>query len=403
METAMGTAMRTVNERPRAAASDPHPGPPRILELGLMPLVTAAFPDRTTFLDTRLRWADVRTRAPRSGSLPVRLLRLARRVAGIGRTCLVQDYDIVVARCVGPVNSAGRPLAVHAALSLIGLAFRGLVLFAARGGRVRLAILDVTDHLTIHPRDRAFLRRCDLFFKRELAANRWNTLETVLPRGACAGHARQDPACLALRAKLRPFALGIEAAALRPPVPAAARSHDLFYVGSAQGIAFREAVNAVLPRLAARGWRIHAPAHRLGRDAFAAAIAGSRFCLSPGGVGWDCYRHYEVASLGSVPIFDTRPLAGIEPFLHGREGFYLDPQEDLERALDLLLRTDDAEVDRMTAAAQALVERVYTFDALARYVIAETLALGPLPRPIPPSAEEALVTAEAGHRQPSLN
>ena len=394
--------METVSERPRAAAPDCPPGSPQILELGLMPLVTTAFPERTTFLDTRLRWADVRTRAPRSGSLPVRLLRLARRVAGIGRTCLVQDYDIVVARCVGPVNSAGRSLPVHAALSLIGLAFRGLVLFAARGPRVRLAILDVTDHLTIHPRDRAFLRRCDLFFKRELAANRWNTLETVLPRGACAGHARQDPDCLALRAKLRPFALGIEAAALSPPIPASARRYDLFYAGSAQGIGFREAVSSVLPRLAARGWRIHAPPHRLSRQAFAEAIAGSRFCLSPGGVGWDCYRHYEVAALGSVPIFDTRPLTGIEPFLHGREGFYLDPQEDLERALDLLLRTDDAGVDRMTAAAQALVERVYTFDALARYVIGETLALGPVARPAPPSAQPSRVEAEGGHGQPSM-
>ncbi|MCP1538792.1 hypothetical protein [Methylorubrum extorquens] len=394
--------METLIDRARHAASDGLPGPPRILEFGLMPLVTAAFPERTTFLDTRLRWADVRTRAPRSGSLPLRLLKLARRVAGIGRACLAQDYDIVVARCVGPVNSAGHAYPIHAALSLIGLAFRGLVLFAARGPRVRLAVLDVTDHLTIHPRDRAFLRRCDLFFKRELAANPWNTLETVLPRGACAGHARQDPACLALRAKLRPFALGIEATALKTPIPASARSYDLFYAGSAQGIAFRETVSGVLPRLAARGWRIHAPTHRLSPEAFAEAITRSRFCLSPGGVGWDCYRHYEVASLGSVPIFDTRPLTGIEPFLHGREGFYLDPQEDLERALDQLLRTDDAGVDRMTSAAQALVERVYTFDALARYVIAETLALGPSPRTASPPSE-ALVAAKAGHRQPSLN
>ncbi|KQQ17983.1 hypothetical protein ASF53_06320 [Methylobacterium sp. Leaf123] len=395
--------METLIDRAHQAASEGLPGPPRILEFGLMPLVTAAFPERTTFLDTRLRWADVRTRAPRSGSLPLRLLRLARRVAGIGRACLAQDYDIVVARCVGPVNSAGHAYPVHAALSLIGLAFRGLVLFAARGPRVRLAVLDVTDHLTIHPRDRAFLRRCDLFFKRELAANPWNTLETVLPRGACAGHARQDPDCLALRAKLRPFALGIEATALKAPLPAAARSYDLFYAGSAQGIAFREAVSGVLPRLAARGWRIHAPTHRLSPEAFAEAITRSRFCLSPGGVGWDCYRHYEVASLGSVPIFDTRPLTGIEPFLHGREGFYLDPQEDLERALDHLLRTDDAGVDRMTSAAQALVERVYTFDALARYVIAETVALGPSTRAAAPAPTEVLVAAKAGHRQPSLN
>ncbi|GJE80341.1 glycosyltransferase family protein [Methylorubrum thiocyanatum] len=400
--------METLNDRSRPtskaseAPSEARPDPPRILEFGLMPLVTNAFPERTTFLDTRLRWADVRTRAPRSGSLAARVLRLARRVAGIGHACLVQDYDIVVARCVGPVNSAGRAMPVHAALSLLGLAFRGLVLFAARGPRVRLAILDVTDHLTIHPRDRSFLRRCDLFFKRELAANPWNTLETVLPRGACAGHARQDPACLALRAKLRPFALGIEAAALKPPVPASARRYDLFYAGSAQGIAFRETLAGILPRLATRGWRVHAPTHRLSREAFADAITRSRFCLSPGGVGWDCYRHYEVAALGSVPIFDTRPLTGIEPFLHGREGFYLDPQEDLERALDSLLRTDDAAVDRMTAAAQALVTRVYTFDALARYVIAETLALGPAPRPAPSAPpEEALIPAEAGHRHPS--
>ncbi|MEV9142731.1 hypothetical protein AB0134_27575, partial [Klebsiella pneumoniae] len=58
---------------------------------------------------------------------------------------------------------------------------------------------------------------------------------------------------------------------------------------------------------------------------------------------------------------------------------------------------------RMTAAAQALVERVYTFDALARYVIKETLALGPVARHAPPSAGEALVKAEPGQRQPSMN
>lgn len=398
--------MDTLNDRGRATAPSGGADRPRILEFGLMPLVAAAFPERTTFLDTRLRWTDVRTRAPHSGSLPTRLLALARRVVGVARACLVQDYDIVVTRCIGPLNSAGRPLPVHWGLSLLGLAFRTLVLFAARGARVRLVVLDVTDHLTIHPRDRAFVWRCDLFFKRELAANRWNSLETVLPRGACAGHARQDPACLALRAKLRPFALGIETAAAPPPLPASARSHDLFYVGSAQGIVFREALAGVLPRLAARGWRIHAPVQRLDREAFAEAIARSRFCLSPGGVGWDCYRHYEVAAFGSVPIFDTRPLVGIEPFLHGREGFYLDPQADLEHTLDTLLRTEDAQVDRMTAAARRLVERVYTFDALARYVIAETLALGPAARAAPSPAaqrpDEILVPAEADHRRSFL-
>lgn len=401
--------MDTTNDRTRAGA--PLGGAadrPRIIEFGLMPLVAAAFPERTTFLDTRLRWADVRTRAPAAETLPARLLGLVRRVAGIARSCLAQDYDIVVTRCIGPVNSAGRPLPVHWALTGLGLAFRGLVLFAARGGRVRLAVLDVTDHLTIHPRDGAFVRHCHLFFKRELAANRWNTLETVLPRGACAGHARQDPACLALRAKLRPFALGIEAVTSTPPIPAAARSHDLFYVGSADGIAFREALESVLPRLAARGWRIHAPAHRLSPEVFAEAITRSRFCLSPGGVGWDCYRHYEVAAHGSVPIFDARPLAAIEPFRHGREGFYLDPQDDLEQTLDALLRTDDATVDRMTAAARSLVERVYTLDALARYVIGETLTANPAaqaslrPPTVSAPAPQPLAAADAGHRRPSL-
>ncbi|BAU93325.1 hypothetical protein MPPM_4720 [Methylorubrum populi] len=102
-------------------------------------------------------------------------------------------------------------------------------------------------------------------------------------------------------------------------------------------------------------------------------------------------------------LFDTRPLTGIEPFLHGREGFYLDPREDLERALGLILRTDDAQVDRTTAAAQAPVQRIDTFDALARYVIEETLAPGPVARPAPPPAGKTLVKAEASHRQPSMN
>lgn len=253
----------------------------------------------------------------------------------------------------------------------MGLIFRALVLFAARGPRVKLAVIDLTDHVTIHPRDRKLAWRCNVYFKRELADNHWHSLESVLPRGACAGAARGVPAGRRLRSKLRPIALGIDAPTVVPPVPTAQKKYDLFYAGTSAEIPVREDLGCVLETLRRRGRSVFAPPERLSPEEYREAVRQSRLCLSPGGVGWDCYRHYEVVAFGSVPVFNYRVLRSLAPFRHGVHCFYFDPQADVAGQIEQWLVSPPPVLDGMAAAAQEHLRRHFTFAALAGYVLEE--------------------------------
>ncbi len=59
---------------------------------------------------------------------------------------------------------------------------------------------------------------------------------------------------------------------------------------------------------------------------------------SPEGFGWDCYRHYEAAFAGSVPVINRPANSRPRPYEDGVECFYYDPVgDDLERVLKLAL------------------------------------------------------------------
>lgn len=340
----------------------------RYLEIGFQPLLKNAFPTQTDFIDTRFRWANVRAYEVQKKGLLARLG--AKTVEFAHAVCIStrQDYDVVVTRCLGPVNSFGQSGLAHLARVIIGDVLRILVLYAARGKRVRLVVIDQTDHLTIHPRDRRLAWWCDLYFKRELADNHWHTLEAVLPRGACIGAMRHTSVGVKLRSKLRPFALGIEAAAVLPPSPNAEKAYDLFYCGLSSEIPARESLRDVLTVLKERGWRVHAPEQRINSNDFQAAIRQSRFCLSPGGAGWDCYRHYEVVAYGSVPLFNYRSICMSAPFRNEEHCFYYDPQADIVKQLETWLVLSATKLDQMVAAAQEHLKSHFTFESLAIYV-----------------------------------
>jgi hypothetical protein len=345
--------------------------PLRYLEIGFRPLLKNAFPARTEFIDTRFRWADVRTYEVQEQSI---IRRLAGKMVLFFKALRIgtyQNYDVVVTRCLGPVNSFGQSWLAHLGRVFMGGLFRCLVFYAARGKRVRLAVIDQTDHVTIHPRDRRLVWACDVYFKRELADNHWHTLEAVLPRGACIGAMPKAEIGAKLRSKLRPFALGIESTAILPPILSAEKMHDLFYCGFSGEIPVRQHLGEVLAKLGERGWKVYAPEQRLTPDEFRRAVRQSRFCLSPGGSGWDCYRHYEVAAYGSVPLFNYRSIWTIAPFRHGEHCFYYDPQGDLIEQFETWLKLPPMTLDQITAAAQAHLNSHFTFDALAHYVIQE--------------------------------
>jgi hypothetical protein len=345
--------------------------PLRFLEISFHPLLKNVFPRQTEYIDTRFRWTDTRKHEVRQNGVLRRLGSLAWLVVRALRICARQDYDVVVTRCLGPVNSFGQSWLSHLARVFMGYCFQLLARYAARGPRVRLAVIDLTDHITIHPRDRKLAWTCDLYFKRELADNHWHTLESILPRGACAGATRNVTWGARLRSKLRPMALGIESEAILQPISNSQKKYDLFYCGASAEIPVRENLGKELENIAKQGWAVFAPEQRLSLEEYRAAVQQSRLCLSPGGIGWDCYRHYEVVAFGSIPVLIYRTLCSISPFRHGQHCFYYDPQVDLVGQVEEWLKLPQAFLDQMVMAAQEHLKQHFTFDALATYLVRE--------------------------------
>jgi hypothetical protein len=354
---------------------DPSKCRPRILEIGFQPLLKHAFPEAVEFIDSRIRWSDVREYRASKASLPEKAWRLARNFLRALHLALKQDYDAVVTRCLGPVNSYGHPWWHHYVRSCVGWLLEGLVRFAARGPRVVLVVLDQTDHSTIHDRDRRLCIASDLYFKRELADNLWHSLESILPVGACAGSASKAPLGDSLCRKLRPFSLGIDTLKIASPIPGAEKHYDIYYSGTPSYIPVREDLIGLLEMLELRGWRVFAPQYRLSPEEFRAAVSQARICLSPSGIGWDCYRHYEILAFGSVPAMNFRTIRSIAPLRHGRECFYFDPQDDLLAQLEGWLNLDNERLDEVVAAGQERLSKHYTFDALAHYIMVEITAM----------------------------
>lgn len=343
----------------------------RVLELTYDPLLNRRYPDQTTWISTAFRWSDVRSYQLENTSTFQRLNRLAKQFLSGLRAAWKQDYDVVITRCLGSVNSYGNNLLIHLLRDSLGKALLMLALFASRGSRVKLVVLDFTDHITIHPRDRQLLWKSDLYFKRELAHNYWQTLESAVPRGACAGVTQKTDLGRRLATKLRPISLGYPNDKLPPAIPSKEKTTDLFYSGTGENIPGRKALAKELEKLSAAGWRIVHGNGQLSRDEFQHQLSQSRLCLSPAGIGWDCYRHYEISAAGSVPLLEYRAIRQHAPYLHGEDAFYFDPQNDIATQLIPFLSTPDETLDQMVQNARNKLLNYHTFSSLAKHIMKE--------------------------------
>lgn len=342
-----------------------------VFEIGFDPILKRVYPDQVEFVNTRLRWSDTRAQIASQASAAKTVARALKAFLRALRLASRQRYDVVVTRCLGPVNTFRKPWYVHLAMAMAGVLLEKLVFFASRGRSVRLVVIDQTDHVSVNPRDRRLIERCHLYFKRELAQNHWHSLESVMPERGCIGTARIDPGAVRLRRKLRPISVGFYGDPDERPIPAANKSLDIFYCGNNTEIPLRERLDELLAELARKGWKVYSTRQRLTPEQFHDAIRNSRLSLTVGGAGWDCYRHYEVLAYGSVPIMDFRPIQVVAPLRHGRECFYIDPQDDLVAQIEPWLALAPAQIDRMIAAGAQMLRRHYTADAIGRYVMRE--------------------------------
>lgn len=247
-----------------------------------------------------------------------------------------------------------------------------------RRNDARLVVVDIADDLTVHPVNLPLLEHCDVYFKRELALDRWRSLESLhggssrvptIGYRMVEGHQR-------LVEKLAPISLGFgpaEENALRfaadNELPSMdEKTYDLFYAGEDWCRPLRGNIREELRQSTHEGVKVMAPEGRLEYKAFAEGLRKSWLCVSPPGLGWDCYRHYEAGLFGAVPVLSQPDIWAYERFEHGVDAIYYHP----DRAIMPQLRPWLEDKARLHAMAQRAKERVmkfHTAEARSQYAI----------------------------------
>jgi hypothetical protein len=176
-------------------------------------------------------------------------------------------------------------------------------------------------------------------------------------------------------AKLRPISLGIppHLDALLPIAPRE-KMVDLFFVGNTAGLPTRQRGMTEAEALRSAGVVVDIPDRRLEREEFYARCASARLVWSPEGFGWDCFRHYEAAACGAVPVINYPTILRHRPLEHGLHCFYYPPEPGGLAATVLAALRDKAALVATAERAREHVTRFHRRSALGEYVIEACLS-----------------------------
>lgn len=340
----------------------------KILEIGFDPLLWSYYPETTEFIDTSFRFEDRKGYEEKRASRLARVLALCKKGVEILKLVWLSDYEVVVCRAMGPFNAYA--LWQYPFRWILQKLFKIFIYIAAKGKI--LAVVDMTDHRTIHGNDKGLLKRCDLYFKRELADNLLGAFELIIGPWRCLGNSSRNDIIQLWAKKLKPVSLGVEEGLITPPF-FEEKNLDVFYVGGDYGcIPSRRKSEELLKVLAQKGYRVN-DGTRLSPEKYRASISSSWLSLSPGGVGWDCYRHYEIPALGSCAVLTPSPNKQLYPFVDKESALYVDGNLAWLDEIEVLL-SDKEHLKVMTLQAQDHVSKYHTRKKIAEYLFQEISA-----------------------------
>ena len=302
------------------------PGPLRILEIGDEFLFKTAVPNQTDFY-----WTGYRPRGKIAIAFgPTAFFRTIRRLWR-------KDYDLVVLHV--PLYPPWHPRVILTVLRDWRLsAPKGLFAVFAwwliqRFHSVPIAPIDLNDSFGI---GRHAFHLIDVgrgYFKRELTADKWQVFFK-------SGHAnlpglrwRRKPKNVKRMANLRPLSYG--SPNLVTKGAPAKKTTDVFFAGAVDGNSTVRSDNiAEVRALRDKGYIVDIPEQRLDVAEFHRRVAQAWLAWSPGGLGWDCSRHYEIAWLGTVPLINYPTILRDQPLLDGVHCILYSPEPgELTRAV----------------------------------------------------------------------
>jgi hypothetical protein len=236
-----------------------------------------------------------------------------------------------------------------------------------------LAVLDCEDNPIVDNRRFRELEQAVCYFKRELPQNPCNAFLYTHPKTECNGNVLRIEPFKRWVPKLRPISLGIDdASAEKLARLAVPKKTDIFFGGTTELRPNRITGIQQLERLKAEGFKVDIITEKIPRAEFLERCAQAYLVWSPEGFGWDCYRHYEVAAAGSVPLLQTCPLFRHAPFLDNETAIYYQVEGDHLAVRVRQALQNRARLIEMGEAARQHVLKWHTHLALSRYVIEET-------------------------------
>jgi len=360
----------------------------RFLEVGDLFVFKGSFPEQTDMVYTGLRhhgqYGDA-CRLLTPWTLGSVLRKLRRGV-----------YDLIVVH--PPLYPAWHPRSFLTVLKRRPLAFPAALFstfafqFLRHVRHTPLVVTDFADSFGIGTHNFFLFDHCRWFFKRELPADNWLVFYRTGHRNLPTATFRHKRRFAGYVAKLRPISVGLyDHVAERAARLAMPKTSDLFFAGQTQATSsVREKGRRQLDILRARGVRVDIPDRPLDQDEFLRRCAAAWLVWSPSGFGWECFRHYESAAAGAVPVINLPTIERYQPLIDGQHCllYALEDNGLVETVLDGL--RDKERLARMAVAARAHVLRHHTFAALCRHIVASVLpAPAPHDSPLPATASRA--------------
>jgi hypothetical protein len=343
----------------------PEAKPLRILEIGDELLFKTAAPDQTDFF-----WTGYRPRGKIAiGFGPLTFFRAVRRLRK-------NAYDLLVLHV--PLYPPWHPRVILTVL-------RDWHLFAPRGlfavfawwliqrfHRIPIAAVDMNDSFGIGRHAFPLIDACSAYFKRELPADRWQVFYKSGHSNLPGLRWRKKARNIRRLSKLRPLSYGSPNPV--EEITSCVKKADVFFAGAVAGNStLRSDGLQELQALRAEGYIIDTPNERLDMRTFHQRIAQSWLVWSPGGLGWDCSRHYEIAWLGTVPLMNYPTIVRDMPLRDGEHCILYGPEPgELAGAVRRALG-DRERLRRMGAAAASQALTHHTTRARAERVAVAVL------------------------------
>ena len=291
-----------------------------------------------------------------------------------------RKFDLIICQAFGAafgVQKGGSFVKVrHFFKAVFERVVMGMVFSLKKKHGVPLAVVDVTDDISIHPLNASVLKECDLYFKRELPLDPFHAFESFRGswfRSSCLADRKFAPAS-GFVSKLRPISLGCASVEPDPQEypPGRERAYDVFYSGDDLLRPRRQSMARVVAGLREKGMSVKCPTERLDLANYLNELSQARVTLSPPGLGWDCHRQYEASLVGTVALTTAPTIQRAHPLLNGVHCCFYDEEQDIVSQVQQIL-ADEKLLGKLSSSAQKHVQQFCTHEAIFDYVVAESL------------------------------